>query len=86
MSKILVPLFTALLLSACGLNGKNGASSNGAQAVPPADQKTKKLAVALSPEPNINKSTLLDSIKDGGYVIYFRHATTERIMQTKPIL
>ena len=78
MSKILVPLFTALLLSACGLNRENGASSNGGQAVTPADQKTKKLDVALSPEPNIDKSTLLDSIKDGGYVIYFRHATTER--------
>ena len=78
MSKIFVPLFTALLLSACGLNGETGASSNGGQTVTPANQKTKKLAVALTSEPNIEKSTLLASIRDGGYVIYFRHATTER--------
>ena len=78
MSKIFVPLFTALLLSACGLNGETGASSNGGQAVTPPNQKTKKLAVALTSEPNIEKSTLLASIKDGGYVIYFRHATTEK--------
>ena len=78
MSKILIPLFTALLLSACGLNGQTGASSNRSQAESPEDQQTKTLAIGLTSEPSIEKSTLLASIKDGGYVIYFRHATTER--------
>ena len=78
MSKILISLFTGLLLSACGLNGETGASSNGGQAENPADQNTKRQVIGLTSEPSSEKSTLLDSIKDGGYVIYFRHATTER--------
>ena len=78
MSKILISLFTGLLLSACGLNGETGASSNGGQAENPADQNTKTQVIGLTSEPSSEKSTLLDSIKDGGYVIYFRHATTER--------
>ena len=78
MSKILIPLFTALLLSACGTNGETGASSNRSQAETPADQKNKALAIGLPSEPSIEKSTLLASIKNGGYIIYFRHATTER--------
>ena len=78
MSHILIPLLTALLLSACGLNGESGASSNGAQAENPADEKTKIQAIGLTSEPSSEKSTLLDSIKNGGYVIYFRHATSER--------
>ena len=78
MSKILIPLFTALLLSACGLNGETVAFSNGGQAETPADQKTKTPAIGLTSEASIDKSTLLASIKDGGYIIYFRHTTTER--------
>ena len=78
MSKILIPLFTALLLSACGLNGETGSSSIRSQAESPEDQQTKTLAIGLTSEPSIEKSTLLASIKDGGYVIYFRHARTER--------
>ena len=78
MSNIFIPLFTALLLSACGLNGETGASSNGGQAENPADQNTKTRVIGLTSEPSSEKSTLLDSIKDGGYVIYFRHATTKR--------
>ena len=76
MSKTLIPLFTALLLSACGLNGESGASSNGGQAENPADQKTKTETIGLTSEPSSERSTLLDSIKNGGFVIYFRHATT----------
>ena len=78
MSKILIPLFTALLLSACGLNGESGASSYGDQAENQGDQKTKTRPISLTSEPNIEKSTLLASIKGGGYVIYFRHTTTEK--------
>ena len=78
MSHILIPLFTALFLSACGLNGETGASSNGGQAEKPVDQKTKTQAIGVTSEPSNEKSTLLASIKDGGYVIYFRHATTKR--------
>ena len=78
MSKILVPLFTALLLSACGLNGETGASSNVGQAETQADQQTKTPAIGLTSEPSIGKSALLASIKNGGYIIYFRHTTTER--------
>ena len=78
MSKILIPLFTALLLSACGLNRETGASSHRSQAETPAEQQNKTLAIGLTSVPSIEKSTLLASIKNGGYVIYFRHATTER--------
>ena len=78
MSKILIPLFTALLLSTCALNGETGSSSNGGHVETPADQKTKTLAIGLTSEASIDKSTLLASIKDGGYIIYFRHTTTER--------
>ena len=78
MSKILIPLLTALLLSAFGLNGETDASSNGAEAVTSADQKTKTPAFGQTSELSIEKSTLLASIKDGGYIIYFRHTTTER--------
>ena len=78
MSKLLFPLFAALLLSACGLNEESGASLNGGQAENPADQKTKTPAIGLSSEQSIEKPALLASLKDGGYVIYFRHATTER--------
>jgi phosphohistidine phosphatase SixA len=78
MSQILIPLFTALLLSACGQNGETSAFSNRSQAESPADQKSKTLAIGLTSKPSIEKSALLASIKDGGYVIYFRHATTKR--------
>jgi len=76
MSHILIPLFTALLLSACGLNSESGVSSNDGEAKTTADQNTKPPSIGLSSEPSIGKSVLLASLKDGGYVIYFRHATT----------
>ena len=78
MSKTLIPFFTALLLSACGSNGELGASSHRSEDETPADQKTQKLDIGLTSERSIEKSTLLASIKNGGYVIYFRHATTEK--------
>ena len=78
MSKIFIPLFTALFLSACGLNSESGVSSNEGEAKTTADQNTKTPSIDLSSEPSIGKSVLLASLKDGGYVIYFRHATTER--------
>ena len=78
MSKILIPLFTALLMSSCGTNETLGDSSNRSQDVSSPAQKNTKPVVGLTSELSIEKSTLLDSIKDGGYVIYIRHATTER--------
>ena len=78
MSKILITLSSALLLSAYGLNGVTGASSNVGQAKITADQKNKTPAIGMSSEPSIGKETLLASLKDGGYVIYFRHASTKR--------
>ena len=78
MSKILVLLLTPLLLSACRLNGETGDSSNDGQAKNTANQITRTPAIVLSSEPSIGKSTLLASLKDGGFVIYFRHATTEK--------
>ena len=76
MTKIFIPLFTALLLSACGLNSESGVSSNEGEAKTTADQNTNTPSIGLSSEPSIGKSVLLASLKDGGYVIYFRHATT----------
>ena len=78
MSKILLLLFTGLLLSSCGTNGKSSVSSISSHTETPVDQNCKKLAVGLSLGPSIEKSTLLASINSGGYIIYFRHATTER--------
>ena len=78
MSKILIQLFTALLLSACGLNGETGASSNSDQTKTTAEKKIKTPIIGLSLEPSIGRSTLLASLRDGGYVIYFRHATTQK--------
>ena len=76
MSKIFIALFTALLLSACGLNSESGVSSNDGEAKTTAGQKIKTESIGLSSEPRIGKSVLLASLKDGGYIIYFRHATT----------
>ena len=78
MSKILIPLITALLMSSCGTNEKLGDSSNRSQDLSSPAQKNTKPVVGLTSELSIEKSTLLDSLKDGGYVIYIRHATTER--------
>ncbi|WP_114987782.1 histidine phosphatase family protein [Synechococcus sp. N19] len=78
MSKIFIPLFIALLLSACGLHGESGSSSNDGEAKTTAAKNTKTPGIGLSSEPSIGKPMLLASLKDGGYVIYFRHATTER--------
>ncbi len=71
MSKILISLFTGLLLSACRLNGEFGAFSKGAQVKASVDQKTQAPVIGLTSEPSIGKSTLLASIKDGGYIINF---------------
>jgi len=76
MSKNFIVLFTALLLSACGLNSESGVSSNDGEDKTIAEQNIKTPSIGLSSEPSSAKSTLLDSIKNGGYVIYFRHATT----------
>ena len=78
MSKILIPLITALLMSSCGTNDKLGDSSNRSQDLSSPAQKNTTPVVGLTSELSIEKSTLLDSLKDGGYVIYIRHATTER--------
>ena len=78
MSKFFIPLFTALLLSACGLREETGVSSNDCQVKTTAELNTQTPDIGLSSEPSIGKSTLLASLKDGGYVIYFRHATTEK--------
>ena len=77
MSKNINPFLTALLLSACVLNGETDTSWNVGQTETQEDQKTKIPAIGLTSEPSIVKSALLASIKDGGYIIYFRHTTTE---------
>ena len=56
MSKIFIPLITALLLSACGLNSESGVSSNDGEAKTTAEQNIKTPSIGLSSEPSIGKS------------------------------
>ena len=78
MTKKLFPLFLTLLLSLCGLNELPGSSSDRNQNQSSEEQKIDKRTSGLASDRRIGKSSLLASLKDGGYIIYFRHATTEK--------
>ena len=78
MKKKFFPLFLILLLSSCGLNEAPGSSSDRNQDQSSEEQKIDKRTSGLASDRRIGKSSLLASLKDGGYVIYFRHATTEK--------
>ena len=78
MTKKLFRLFLTLLLSSCGLNEAPGSSSDRNQDQPSEEQKIDRRTSGITSDRRIGKSSLLASLKDGGYVIYFRHATTEK--------
>ena len=87
MSKILSSLFVALILSACGPNEKRASVSDPSQDLFSKEQKNDRSTSDLTVERS-EKSSLLASLNNGGYVIYFRHATTEKDYadQTDPLM
>ena len=78
MTKKFFPLFLTLLLSSCGLTEAPGSSTDRSQDQFSEEQKIDKRISGLASDRRIGKSSLLASLKKGGYVIYFRHATTEK--------
>ena len=78
MTKEFFLLILTFLLSSCGLNEALSSSSDRRQDQSSEEQKIYKLGSSLASNQIIEKSSLLASIKEGGYIIYFRHATTER--------
>lgn len=78
MLKVLSSLFVALLLSACGLHKDPSSSSDHNQEQFSEEQTNDQTTSGMTSEQSIKKSSILDSLNDGGYIIYFRHATTEK--------
>ena len=78
MTKKFFPLFLTLLLSSCGLTEAPVSSTDRSQDQSSEEQKIDKRISGLASDRRIGKSSLLASLKKGGYVIYFRHATTEK--------
>ena len=76
MSKTLVALLATMLLTSCGPSQAPQSSPKDSQ-----DQSIKATNQrSSSNKPSVRKadrSSLLKSLKDGGFIIYFRHATTE---------
>ena len=78
MSKILSLLIVTTLLSSCGLNKAHNTLPKTSHSQGPGEQSIDTSAIRLDSVRKPNRSSLLASLKKGGYVIYFRHATTEK--------
>ncbi len=78
MSKILASFLVTALLSTSGLNEAPLSLSETGQCQDSAQQSIDKRASRKDSVRKLDKSSLIASLKDGGYVIYFCHATTER--------
>ena len=79
MSRIVFSLFMTMLLSSCGLGGDAPRSSPESSKDQSAEEQSNlKRSSGSSLDRKVDRSSLLESLKDGGYIIYFRHATTER--------
>lgn len=78
MSKVLTSLFASMLLASSGLSETARSS--------PENLRDQMVTVKVDEESSLGKSSvnkidgsvLLESLKSGGYIIYFRHATTEK--------
>ena len=78
MSKVLTSLFASMLLASSGLSETTRSS--------PENLRDQMVTVKVDEESSLGKSSvnkidgsvLLESLKSGGYIIYFRHATTEK--------
>ena len=78
MSRILTSLFFTTLLSSCGINDAPYSLREKSQCQ---DSEEQSIVTSVSRPDSVRKFdnySLLASLKDGGYVIYFRHATTEK--------
>ena len=78
MSKILASLFLKTFLSSCGINDEPHSLRETAQCQDSEARSINKSVSRPDLVRKIDNSSLLGSLKDGGYVIYFRHATTEK--------
>ena len=78
MSKILASLFLTTLLSSCGINDVPHSLRETSQCLDSADRSIDERVSRADSVRKLDNSSLLASLKDGGYVIYFRHATTEK--------
>ena len=78
MIRIITSLLLTTLLSSCGINDAPHSLREKSQCQ---DSEEQSIVTSVSRPDSVRKfdnSSLLASLKDGGYVIYFRHATTEK--------
>ena len=78
MSKVLASLFVSMLLASCGLGEASGSSSENLRDQITTVEVDEESSPGRSSVNKIGGSSLLESLKSGGHVIYFRHATTEK--------
>ena len=78
MSRTVVSLIVTMLLSSCGLGESPRSSPDSSQDQPDQEQINVKSSSGLHLTRTFDRPSLLQDLKDGGYIIYFRHATTER--------
>ncbi len=79
MSRIFVSLFVAILLSSCGLGGDAPRSSlESSKDQSSEEQSNVKRSSGSSLDRKVESFSLLEVLKNGGHIIYFRHATTEK--------
>ena len=78
MSRIVVSLIVTMLLSSCGLGEAPRSSPDSSKDQSDQEQINVKSSSDLYLTRKFDRSSLLQDLKNGGYIIYFRHATTER--------
>ena len=77
MSKIFISLFVTMMMSSCALNEAQRPSTGDSQQQSSAKEENNKSNINLTSQ-QTDKRSLLTELKNGGHIIYFRHATTER--------
>ena len=78
MSRIVVSLIVTMMLSSCGLGEAPRSSPDSSKDQSDQEQINVKSSSDLYLTRKFDRSSLLQDLKNGGYIIYFRHATTER--------
>ena len=77
MSRIVVSLIVTMMLSSCGLGEAPRSSPDSSKDQSDQEQINVKSSSDLYLTRKFDRSSLLQDLKNGGYIIYFRHATTE---------
>ena len=78
MSKVLTSLLASMLLASSGLSETARSSPENLWDLMAAVKVDEESSSGKSSVNKIDGSVLLESLKSGGYIIYFRHATTEK--------